>query len=119
MYPARIAIAPDHDNRRTSRRLVNFAGSLREGAVSAEGVTVTDLDERGCRVTTALILQPETAVWIKIAGMNTLRARVAWVNDGEIGCEFCTPLEAGDLLTQQDRGPIERRLEFGTRTRPR
>ena len=115
MYPARIAIAPDGEQRRTSRRLVNFAGSLRDGAVAAVAVTVTNLTASGCRLTGNPPLEVDTAIWIKLAGMNTIRARVAWVGEGEAGCEFCTSLEEGEVADHVGRAPIARRLQFGTK----
>ena len=92
MLQAEFVLAPIDDVRGATRRVVDFAGFVRESDAVAFRVQVKDFSTDGCRLWTSEELKPQSEIWLKVAGLAPLRARVAWVAPGEAGCEFATPL---------------------------
>jgi hypothetical protein len=70
---------------------VHMNAAFREGYGRAI-VEVTDISPTGVRIESHLLLHPESHVWLKLSGLEALKARVAWVNRHEAGCEFIQPL---------------------------
>lgn len=96
--PAQMAVAPlIVDYRATPRRVVDFAGYVREHGAAVYNVTVTDLSLAGCGITCEVDLEVETQIWLKIPGLVARRARIAWGGDGHYGCEFSAPFATGAL----------------------
>ena len=92
MLQAEFVLAPTGDARGATRRLVDFAGFVRESDAVALKVQVRDISTDGCRLWASEELTPQSEIWLKVAGLAPIRARVAWVASGEAGCEFSTPL---------------------------
>lgn len=92
MLQAEFVLAPVDDARGATRRLVDFAGFVRESDAVALKVQVKDISTDGCRLWASEELKPQSEIWLKVTGLAPIRARVAWVASGEAGCEFSTPL---------------------------
>ena len=103
---AQMAVAPlIVDYRASPRRVVDFAGYVREHGATVHTVKVTDLSLTGCRFASAVDLEVETRIWLKIPGLVARRARIAWGGDGEFGCEFDSPFSAGALVSAFHESP--------------
>ncbi|HEX2762952.1 MAG TPA: PilZ domain-containing protein [Allosphingosinicella sp.] len=92
MITARIAVLGGPGERGTVRRRSDFTGYVRDARSTGSEARVSDLSVSGCRLTPARDLEPQAEVWVKLGGYLPQRASIAWVQDGQAGCEFCTPL---------------------------
>jgi hypothetical protein len=115
-FTAQLVILADPSGRKTTRRLVNFAASVRSLGAIANKIRVTDLSPRGFKISCERRLEPDTEVWLKITGLNAVRARIVWCEGEEAGCEFFTPLRAdilNELISGRQQG--HRKALFGAR----
>lgn len=55
-------------------------------------VKLSDISELGARVEGVFLVHVDDRFFIKLPGMESIEARVAWVADFEFGCEFLRPL---------------------------
>jgi hypothetical protein len=92
-----MILAPLDDARGATRRVVDFSAFVRESDAVALRLRVKDISTDGCRLWGSEDLKPQSEIWLKIAGLAPLRARVAWVTTDEAGCEFTTPLHAATV----------------------
>ena len=92
MSRAQLAILPVAEGRSAERRIVNLAARLREPGATIVDAEVRDLSTDGFMAETVLALDPGTIVWLKLPGLEPQNSRVAWAEDGRIGCQFSTPL---------------------------
>jgi hypothetical protein len=83
--------------RRDRRRPVAVAAHTRDGAAPPVPVTVTDLTAQGCRIEGEIALVEGAEIWLGIPGIAPRRARVAWAEAGEAGCQFYFPVR-GDVV---------------------
>ena len=97
MLQAEFILAPIDDARGATRRLVDFAGFVRESDAVALRVQVRDISTDGCRIWAPEELKPQSEIWLKVSGLAPVRARVVWVASGEAGCEFSTPLHTSTV----------------------
>ena len=107
MSRAQLAILPVADGRSAERRIVNLAARLREPGATIVDVEVRDLSVGGFMAETNLVLEPGAIVWLKLPGLEPQNSRVAWAEDGKIGCEFATPLHplTLEMLITTNRKP--------------
>ena len=80
------------DRRRHLRRPVNIGAGLREPERPASSVTVVDLSTDGCGIELASHVTVGARVWLKLPGLESWDARVAWCDDGRAGLQFIRPL---------------------------
>jgi hypothetical protein len=104
---AQLAILPVADGRMAERRIVNLAARLREPGATIADAEVRDLSTNGFMAETALALEPGATVWLKLPGLEPQNSRVAWTEDGKIGCEFANPLHplTLEMLIATNRRP--------------
>lgn len=114
MSKAQLAILPVRDGRSAERRIVNLAARLREPGATIVDAEVLNLSTDGFMAVTDLKVDVGGNVWLKLPGLEPQNSRVAWAEDGRIGCEFATPLHPAtiELLVQTGRKPVPRR-HFG------
>lgn len=107
MSRAQLAILPVADGRSAERRIVNLAARLREPGATIVDVEVRDLSVGGFMAETNLVLETGAIVWLKLPGLEPQNSRVAWAEDGKIGCEFATPLHplTLEMLIATNRKP--------------
>jgi hypothetical protein len=111
---AHLAILPTGDGRRSERRVVNLAASLREPGASFNEIEVVNLSIGGFAAEIDFPLEVGTTVWLKLEGIEPLHSIVIWVEGGKAGFEFATPLHPATLalLTTVTRKPMVKR-HFG------
>ena len=83
--------------RKAERTHVDMDAGLRQRGASGVSVQILDLSTHGFRASTHLHLQLGADVWLKMAGLEALHARVAWMDGHFIGCEFLQPLHPAVL----------------------
>jgi hypothetical protein len=92
----RISAALDRavqfDRRRYLRHSVQVGGGLSANIRPSLPVMVTDLSAGGCGIEHDFDLEPGARVWLKLAGLENLPARVAWIADRKAGLSFDNPL---------------------------
>ncbi|MGP1281353.1 MAG: PilZ domain-containing protein [Parasphingopyxis sp.] len=83
---------PESDERRAAPRApIDVRAGFRKSGYHASKADISDVSAKGCRVAGALQLAAGTEIWIRLPGLQPLRARVAWTDGFEAGCEFATP----------------------------
>ena len=114
MRKAHLAILPTPEGRRSERRVVNLAASLREPGASLADAEVVNLSVTGFAAETDAALEPGAHVWLKLPGLEPANSRVIWVEGRKAGFEFVTPLHPAtlDLVTFNTRRPPPKR-HFG------
>lgn len=107
MSKAQLAILPTPDGRSVERRVVNLAARLREPGATIVDVEVRDLSTDGFMAETHLKLEPGASIWLKLPGLEPQNSRVAWAEEGKIGCQFSTPLHplTLEMLVKSSRKP--------------
>ncbi|MBN8502460.1 MAG: PilZ domain-containing protein [Sphingomonadales bacterium] len=66
-------------------------------------VKVSDVSPLGARIEGVFLVHEDDRFFVKFPGMESLEARVAWVEDFQFGCEFLRPLNPAvlDALTKR------------------
>jgi hypothetical protein len=83
---------PERNNLRRAER-VPFPATIqfRSGHRRAN-VEVRDVSRFGARIGGVFLVSYGDILWLKMAPLEAIEARVAWVEDFEFGCEFTRPL---------------------------
>jgi hypothetical protein len=104
---AQLAILPVVEGRSAERRIVNLAARLREPGATIVDAEVRDLSTDGFMADTNLTLEIGAIVWLKLPGLEPQNSRVAWAEDGRIGCQFSAPLHplTLEILLKTSRRP--------------
>lgn len=115
MRKAHLAILPTPEGRRTERRVVNLAASLREPGASLADAEVLNLSVTGFAAETDAPLEPGGHVWLKLPGLEPANSRVVWVEGRKAGFEFVSPLHPAtlDTITAAARTPVKRHFGVG------
>jgi hypothetical protein len=85
------------EGRRATRTEVVLGAGLRQRGAHAVTIQVMDLSTHGFRAATHLSLMTGSDVWLKMPGLESMHARVAWMNGHVMGCEFVRPLHPAVL----------------------
>ena len=83
--------------RKADRRDVALGADLRQRGATSVTVEILDLSTHGFRAATHLELEPGTDLWLKLPGLESLHARVAWMRGHLLGGEFVRPLHPAVL----------------------
>lgn len=110
MHKGQLAQLPTAEGRRTERRIVNLAASLREPGATVADVEVHNLSADGFMAHTDMPLEVGASVYLKLPGLEAQKSQVAWVEDGKAGFQFAAPLH---------RGTLEQLVSSGRRQLPR
>jgi hypothetical protein len=89
-----MASEPDFLNsggRRSERLSYDAEVQFRSGTRRAN-VRVRDISKFGARVAGVYLVHIDDRFFIKLQGIESIEARVAWVEEFEFGCEFIRPL---------------------------
>ena len=73
---------------RNDRRSVDLAAYVHRGEGPPLPVTVTDLTEQGCRISTAETLLIGEPIRLEIPRLGYLNAQIRWALEGEAGARF-------------------------------
>jgi hypothetical protein len=85
------------NGRKAERKHVEMGAGLRQRGATGVTVQVLDLSTHGFRASTHLSLPQGADVWLKLPGLETLHARVAWSDGHMVGCAFVRPLHPAVL----------------------
>lgn len=77
--------------RRSERREWNAEVHFRSGNRRAN-VKMHDISQLGARILGVFLVREGDHFYVRMPGMESIEARVAWVTDFEFGCEFVRPL---------------------------
>ena len=116
MQKGQLASLPSADGRRSERRQVNLAASLREPGAIVSDIEVLNLSVDGFMAATEMPIEVDHQLWLKLPGLEAKKCRAVWTEEGKAGFQFTTPLHTGELeqLVATGRKPIPRG-HFGPR----
>jgi len=80
-----------YDRRRYLRRPTQFGAGLSANIRPSTPVTVLDLSVGGCCIATDLELERGARVWIRLPGLESAPARIAWSDGARAGLTFDNP----------------------------
>jgi hypothetical protein len=84
--------AAAEDRRRFMRHSVSVGAGLAANDRPAAPVTVVDLSAHGCGIEVSGHCEPGSRVWLKLPGLESWSARIAWAQAGRAGLSFDRPL---------------------------
>jgi hypothetical protein len=96
-FTGQLSTEPGEDGRRAARTELVLGAGLRQRGAHAVTIQVMDLSTHGFRAATHLDLMPGSDVWLKMPGLESMHARVAWMRGHLMGCEFVRPLHPAVL----------------------
>jgi hypothetical protein len=105
---AQLAILPVMEGRSAERRIVNLAARLREPGARIIDAEVVNLSTTGFMAQTDVAFETGANVWLKLPGLEPQNSRVIWIEGGQAGFQFATPLHAAtlEMIVEQDRKPV-------------
>lgn len=77
--------------RRANRVPLNCEIEFRRHADTRYPVDLIDFSPQGCCIAPPVRVDVGESVWLRIPGMETIHAKVAWTEQWKIGLEFDTP----------------------------
>lgn len=78
--------------RKIVRQELHVRATLRQRSRQRFPISVTDISARGCGVETRETLVRDTPVWLRLPGLESWFATVAWAEAGRAGLDFDRPL---------------------------
>ena len=102
--PAALERGVAFDRRRYLRHAVQVGGGLSANIRPSVPVLVVDLSTGGCGLELDVDLEPNGRVWLKLPGLESWPARVAWSRDGRAGLSFDHPLHPAVVAHIAARG---------------
>ena len=104
--PVQLAFETFLEHRQSERRGVALDADLRKRGATSVVVEILDLSTHGFRAATHLELEPGTDLWLKLPGLESLHARVAWMRGHLLGGEFMQPLHPAvlDMIARKTGG---------------
>ncbi|HEY0112226.1 MAG TPA: PilZ domain-containing protein [Allosphingosinicella sp.] len=96
-FTAELSTGLDCEGRRAERQEVALGAGLRQRGAHAVSVQILDLSVTGFRAATHLQMMTGSDIWLKLPGLESLHARVVWMNGHIMGCEFVRPLHPAVL----------------------
>ncbi|PNU04843.1 PilZ domain-containing protein [Novosphingobium guangzhouense] len=91
----RDSLSTDPSGNRTSRSArvgVSILCDVRQGTRPWKQARLEDLSPGGFRIAQLPDARTEVPLRIRIPGLHLLSARICWMREGAIGCEFAEPL---------------------------
>ena len=77
--------------RRAERVPLNCEAEFRRHADARYSVELLDFSPEGCCIQPPVRVQPGESVWLRIPGMETIHASVAWTEEWKAGLKFDRP----------------------------
>lgn len=81
-----------YDRRQYVRRPVHIGAGLGGNDRPSSSVVVVDLSTHGCGFEATCHLETGARVWLKLPGLESWPAKIAWVEENRGGLEFDRPL---------------------------
>ena len=99
MIKARIAEAPEPNDRRRSQRLpIEFEAKMRELGADGVEARVLNISERGFMAQSEGRFEVGSRVWLILPGRERANALVKWTAGDKLGAEFAAPISVDSLL---------------------
>lgn len=116
MHKGQLAKLPAAEGRRTERRMVNLAASLREPGATVVDVEVLNLSVDGFLASSSLPLELGQYAYLKLPGLEAQKSLVMWVEGEKAGFQFAAPLHPSvlDQLVSAEKKTLPRN-HFGPR----
>jgi len=93
MIKARIAQAPDQDDRRRAPRMpVEIDATVRELGASGVEARVLNISDRGFMAETDGHFEVGSRIWLMLPGRERANAVVKWTAGAKLGAEFAEPI---------------------------
>ncbi len=93
MIKARIAEAPDANDRRLSQRVpVEIEGTVRELGATGVDARILNISERGFMAATEGRFEVGSRVWLMLPGRERANAVIKWTAGDRLGAEFADPI---------------------------
>lgn len=89
--------------RQANRQSCGIGAGLRPRGATGFSARILDMSTHGFRALTPNDLAPGEEVWLKLPGIETLHAKVAWIDGDLIGCAFFQPLHPAVLQMMINR----------------
>lgn len=100
-----LKITSSNSERRSERKAWHAEVLFRRGTRRAI-VQVSDISCFGARISGVFLVKPGDRFFIRLPGLSSVEARVAWVKDFEFGCEFIQPLHEAVLDARMESAGI-------------
>ncbi|MEO6580138.1 MAG: PilZ domain-containing protein [Sphingomicrobium sp.] len=79
------------DARRSDRISLTCEIEFRRRGDARYRVDLLDFSPQGCCISPPVRLEPGESVWLRIPGMESIHAQVAWTEQWKVGVEFDKP----------------------------
>jgi len=90
--------ATEEPERRTERRVAWIKrGTARRDGTSAEEVTLHDLSQTGCCISSNTAYAAGDRIELRFPNLPVSWAEVMWIRNGTYGCHFDTPLASKEV----------------------
>ncbi len=96
MIAPKPPLLPGKQPRRSDREVVAAKVLYRRSTVRMAGMTI-NVSRHGVRLATMERLRVDEPLWITLPGLPPRRAKVIWVDQFDVGCEFDQPLHLAVL----------------------
>jgi PilZ domain len=83
--------------RKAARIELQTQAGLRQLGYRPKKIELLDISNLGCRVEMAEQLTLGESVWLRLPGLESIHAHVAWTRDWTAGLEFAKPLHPAVL----------------------
>ena len=90
--------------RRAERHPLSCPAKVRERGKTGVAVHVLDISISGCKIELDIDLPPGSYVWLKMPGLESWTAHVAWQRDRFAGCTFERQLHPAVVQRMTGRG---------------
>ena len=80
------------ERRRADRASLRLSATIRTTGRARTLVKLIDISTRGCRIQCSSKIEPDSWLWLHVAGLDTQYCRVVWRCHDFAGVEFATPL---------------------------
>lgn len=98
MIKARIAEAPDANDRRLSPRVpVEIEGTVRELGATGVDARILNISERGFMAATEGRFEVGSRVWLMLPGRERANAVIKWTAGDRLGAEFTDSISMDEL----------------------
>ena len=99
-------MAADSVSRRAERVPLRADIDFRRVGDHRYRVHILDFSLQGCRIESPIVVCPDDIIWISLPGIETMQARVCWVDQWMVGVEFDTQLHEAvfNIVRERMRG---------------
>lgn len=91
---AKVALeTPGPNQRRVPRQDVEVSATLRASGNHGIDIVIRNISTLGFMAEATGELEAESRIRVRLPSLGTVLARVVWVKDGKVGCEFTNEID--------------------------